>query len=604
MCGIIACVGGANVVDDVIVGLENLEYRGYDSAGVALHDGRELLVSKREGEISELNTEIRSDLPDGRTCIGHTRWSTHGPPTDYNAHPHTDCTGRVAVVHNGIIENHAALREELQSRGHTFASDTDTEVIPHLVEEHLADGRSPEESFRRALSELEGSYAIAMLVDGQETVYASRDGSPLIIGVDDGRSFLASDAPAFLEFTDRAVFLQDGDVAAVGAGEFRVTDLDGAPVEREVRSIEWEPEDARKNGYDHYMLKEIHEQPSALRRTIHGRLDEPGPEPDLDFPNGRFAGVDTVHLVACGTSYHAALYCEQLMARQGITARAFLASEYPAKTPPLSEDTLVVGVTQSGETADTLGALEYAASDGAETLAVTNVLGSSVARICDDTLFIRAGPEIGVAASKTFTSQVVTLALLTARIAHDRNGEIGPDLRELLDELVRLPDLVQRLLDETDVRRIASRYSDRDAYFFIGRGLAHPVALEGALKFKELSYKHAEGFSAGELKHGPLALVTSSTPLFAVFTGRHREKTLGNVQEVQARGAPVVAVADESAEDIARRADETLQVPSTHPDLVSLLANVQLQLVSYYVSDHLDRAIDKPRNLAKSVTVE
>ena len=604
MCGIIGCVGRGDAVPDILSGLENLEYRGYDSAGVALQNGGTLEVCKREGEISTLRETIQAELSGGGVGIGHTRWSTHGPPTDANAHPHTDCEGRVAVVHNGIIENHSTLRSELQARGHEFTSDTDTEVVPHLIEEHLAAGVPPEEALRLTLSDLDGSYALAMLVSGEPALYAARRGSPLLVGVGEHRSFVASDAPAFMEFTDQVVFLRDGDVVTLTDEGYHVTDREGDHVDRPVRTLDWTPEDARKEGFDHYMLKEMHEQPEALRRALRGRLDAEAGLPTLDVSAETFAGVDRIQLVGCGTSYHAALYGARLLSRQGIDARALLASEYAETTPVVDDDTLFVAVTQSGETADTLAALRHAAGEGARTLALTNVLGSTAARECDEALFIRAGPEIGVAASKTFSSQVTTLVLLAATIQHDREGTLSTDLRETLRALSALPDHVQTVIDDTTAAVVADRYARRSAYFFIGRGLTHPVALEGALKFKEISYEHAEGFPAGELKHGPLALVTADTPVFALCSGEADEKTLNNVQEVQARGAPVVAVASEGAEAVLGQADDVLTFPETHPNLAGILANVHLQFIAYHVSDLLDRAIDKPRNLAKSVTVE
>ncbi|WP_276261502.1 glutamine--fructose-6-phosphate transaminase (isomerizing) [Haloglomus litoreum] len=601
MCGIIGLVGHDDAVPAVLDGLGNLEYRGYDSAGVAMRNGHGLEVAKRAGEISDLAADLTDALPEGELCIGHTRWSTHGAPTDANAHPHTDCTGKIAVVHNGIVENHAELRRGLETRGHEFDSDTDTEVIPHLVEEHLEETGDVGAAFRRTLAELEGSYAIAMVVADGSSIHVARQGSPLVIGLGDGRSFVASDVPAFLEHTDRVIYLEDGDVAEISAGGYRIATADGEPADRPVRTVDWAPEDARKEGYDHYMLKEINEQPDAIRRTLHGRLSTDPVEVDLDLDD-RLDGVERVHLVACGTSYHASLYGAHLLSRYGTDAGAWLASEYPGRMPTIEEGTLVVGVTQSGETADTLSALRHAADSGARTMAVTNVLGSTAARECDEALFIRAGPEIGVAASKTFSSQVVTLTLLAGHFAA-RTGGIGPELAELLTALPALPGQVETVLAGTPAEGIARRYHDQRAHFFIGRGTAHPVALEGALKFKEISYEHAEGFPAGELKHGPLALVTEETPVVAIFTGRDDEKTLGNVREVRARGAPVIAVASERT-SVGAEADEILSVPETHPDLQGLLANVQLQLLAYHVSDLLDRAIDKPRHLAKSVTVE
>jgi glucosamine--fructose-6-phosphate aminotransferase (isomerizing) len=604
MCGIIGCVGSDDTVLEILTGLENLEYRGYDSAGVALQNGRGLEICKRAGEISTLRETLRDTLSNGDVGIGHTRWSTHGPPTDANAHPHTDCSGRIAVVHNGIVENHSTLRSELEARGHEFTSETDTEVVPHLVEEHVSEGRSPEEALRRTLTSLQGSYALVMLISGDQTLYATRRGSPLLLGLGDDRSFVASDAPAFLEFTDRVVFLRDGDVATVTNDTYRVTDDEGERVDRPPRTIDWTPEDARKDGYDHYMLKEIHEQPDALRRALRERLDVANGEPMLEVTPGQFADVERIQLVGCGTSYHAALYGAGLLSKQGIDARALLASEYPEMTPVVDDRTLFIAVTQSGETADTLAALRHASQRGARTLALTNVLGSTAARESDEALFIRAGPEIGVAASKTFSSQIVTLVLLAASIYRDREGDLPTDFRETLRALADFPDHAQTVIDETSADFIADRYAHRKSYFFIGRGLTHPVALEGALKFKEISYEHAEGFPAGELKHGPLALVTPDTPVFALFSGKGDEKTLSNVQEVQARGAPVIAVASERADAVRQQVDDVLTFPDTHPSLAGVLANVHLQFIAYHVSDLLDRAIDKPRNLAKSVTVE
>ncbi|WP_158056494.1 glutamine--fructose-6-phosphate transaminase (isomerizing) [Halorussus halophilus] len=606
MCGIIARIGDDDsAVDELITGLENLEYRGYDSAGVAIKNGGGPEVFKRQGKISRLKDVLAGEVPDGGLGIGHTRWSTHGPPTDENAHPHTDCTGEVAVVHNGIIENYDELRSELASRGHEFESDTDTEVIPHLVEEELARGASPELAFRRTIRKLSGSYAVAMITERDHAVYATRRGSPLVLGVSDGEYFLASDVPAFLDFTEEVIYLDDGDVVVVRSDDYEISTLDGQTVERSVSTVEWDPEDAGKGGYDHYMLKEIHEQPTALRQTLRGRADGTTGEVHLeDFPAGSFEQVERVQFVACGTSYHAGLVGAGFLSGGGVPAQTFLASEYATSPAPVDEDTLVVGVTQSGETADTLSALRKANASGARTLAVTNVVGSTAARECDDALFIRAGPEIGVAATKTFSSQVVSLSLLAERIARDVTGSPTEESRERLAALDELPGQVQQILDYSNAQKIAKQYRDSDAYFFIGRGTVFPVALEGALKFKEISYEHAEGFAAGELKHGPLALVTPKTPIFAVFTGENDEKTLGNVKEAEARGAPIVAVASEDHEEVAQHADHVLTIPETHPDVAGVLANVQLQLLSYHAADLLGRPIDKPRNLAKSVTVE
>ena len=596
MCGIIGCVGRADETLDVLVhGLSKLEYRGYDSAGVALADD-DVSVAKRSGEIDDLRALLEDTAIDGTVGIGHTRWSTHGPPTDANAHPHQDCTGDVAVVHNGIIENYQSIRDELVAQGHDFRSDTDTEVVPHLIEAALAEGAEPMAALRQAVARLEGSYAIAAVVAGTEAVFVARNDSPLVLGLDDDATYLASDVPAFRDYTDRVVYLDDGEFARLDADGWTVTDGDGHEVEKAVDTVAWNAEETGKSGYDHFMLKEIHEQPRALRQCLRGRVDELSASVDIEdlgdlSPTG-------VQFVACGTSYHAAMYGAQLYRQAGIPAQTFLASEYATAPPPIG-DALVVGVTQSGETADTLSALREARHRGARTMAVTNTVGSTAARECDHALYIRAGPEIGVAASKTFASQLAALNLLALGTAP------VDDPRDTIAGLRDLPGQVQELLDDSRAREVAEVYQDAGAYFFIGRGHQYPVALEGALKMKEITYKHAEGFAAGELKHGPLALVTDDTPVFAVVVGdgEKARKTVGNVKEVEARDAPVVAVTD-GRSDVERYADEVLEIPETHASAAAVLANVQLQLVSYYTAKDLGRSIDKPRNLAKSVTVE
>jgi glucosamine--fructose-6-phosphate aminotransferase (isomerizing) len=596
MCGIIGAVGrGAETLDVLVHGLSKLEYRGYDSAGVALAS-ESIDVCKKAGELDELRATLEGRAVEGSVGIGHTRWSTHGPPTDENAHPHQDCSGDVAVVHNGIIENYQELRDELASAGHTFRSDTDTEVVPHLVEDELRGGADPEAAVRNAVSRLEGSYAVAVVIAGVERIFAARNDSPLVLGIDDDAYYLASDVPAFRDHTDRVVYMADGEFVTLDAEGWTVTTLAGEPVEKSVDIVDWDPEETGKSGYDHYMLKEIHEQPRSLRQCLSERVDELAGTVDI----GDLADLNPrgVQFVACGTSYHAALYGAELFRQAGIPAQAFLASEYASSPPPIG-DALVVGVTQSGETADTLSALREAKRRGARTLGVTNVVGSTVARECDHVFYIRAGPEIGVAATKTFASQQAALNLLALGMAG------SDDAREVIGALRDLPGQVQEVLDDSGARAVAETYLESDAYFFIGRGLQYPVALEGALKMKEITYKHAEGFAAGELKHGPLALVTDQTPVFAIVTGdgEQARKTIGNVKEVEARNAPVIAVTD-GRSDVERYADHVLPVPETHPRTAAVLANVQLQLVSYHTAAQLGRSIDKPRNLAKSVTVE
>jgi len=604
MCGTVACVGSDRTVERVITTLENLEYRGYDSAGIAVRNGSGLSVYKRAGEVTELETEIAENVPEGDVGIGHTRWSTHGPPTDTNAHPHTTHGERVAVVHNGIIQNHEELKLNLRARGYEFTSETDTEVVPHLVDRYLDASDRPEQAFRKAIRDLDGSYAVAAVIEGDDAVYAARQDSPLVLGLGDDAYYLASDVPAFLEFTDEVVYLDDGDIAVVESDGVSLVDLDGDDVRRESTTVDWNAEETGKGRYDHYMLKEIEEQPDALTNTISGRVRPRARSIELDrFEPGALSGVGDVQLVACGTSFHAALYGEELLNRAGIPARAFRANEY-AGTTPVHDDTLVVAVTQSGETADTLSAVRRAQDAGARSIALTNVVGSTAAREADEALYIRAGPEIGVAATKTFSSQAATLALLAERMAADVGSATRrDDPVAFLSALRELPDQVEQVLDDSHAAELCRRYRDRESYFFIGHQLSYPVALEGALKFKEITYEHAEGFASGALKHGPLALVTSDTVVFAVFNGRNDEQTRSNAAEARSRGADVVAVAPGDA-NVDGIADARLPVPSTHPDLAGLLANVQLQLTAYRTADQLDRPIDKPRNLAKSVTVK
>ena len=605
MCGIIGCVGRPDETLGVLIhGLSKLEYRGYDSAGVALAGTEGTVgiestvdIEKRAGKLENLRGALDGVSMPGSVGIGHTRWSTHGPPTDRNAHPHPDCEGNVAVLHNGIIENFQEIRDELVADGHDFRSDTDTEVVPHLIEEALQDGANPEEAFREAVSRIEGSYAIAAVFADTEAVFCARQDSPLVLGLDADAYYLASDVPAFRDYTDQVVYMDDGEFARLDPEGWAVTDASGEPVEKEPHVVEWDAEETGKSGYDHYMMKEIHEQPRTLRECLRGRVDELGDQVQLE----EFAGLappSSVQFVACGTSYHAALYGAQIFREAGVPAQAFLASEYRTSPPPIGNN-LVIGVTQSGETADTLSALREASRRGASTLAVTNVIGSSAARECDHALYIRAGPEIGVAASKTFASQLAALNVLA--LATTRSA----DSRAAIGALRDLPSDVQAVLDESASESVAREYIDADAYFFIGRGYQYSVALEGALKMKEITYKHAEGFAAGELKHGPLALVTERTPVIAIAVGDGDAagKTVGNIKEVEARNAPVIAVTD-GRSGVERYADHVLPVPESHPRTAAVTASVQLQLLAYHSAAQLDRSIDKPRNLAKSVTVE
>ncbi|MFC3956972.1 glutamine--fructose-6-phosphate transaminase (isomerizing) [Halovivax cerinus] len=619
MCGIFGYVGDESAGPIVYRGLETLEYRGYDSAGLALReDGTEALtIAKRAGEVDELSVP---EGPSSTCAIGHTRWSTHGPPTDANAHPHTDCANSVAVVHNGIVENHEQLAADLPD--HEFTSETDTEVIPHLLEETLesdglrSDGGSQAAgttdvpvALRRGVESvtdrLDGSYAVAAVHAGSDCIVATRQESPLVVGHGDDASYLASDVPALVEHTRDVTYLEDGDVAVLQAGTVTVY-RDGTVIEPEISTIDWDAEAAQKGGYDHYMRKEIHEQPSALRQALGSRVDVNAGTAslDVDFPQGYLESIQEIQLLAMGTSYYAGRYAATLFeSLADVRATPIMASEYSYTGGRDPWRTLSIAVTQSGETADTLGALREASAAGARTMGVTNTLGSSVTREADDALFIRAGPEIGVAATKTFASQVSTLALLAIAVGRERGALSAAAAREHLEDLTGLPGAIQQVLDEEDrIRETAHELADSDAFFFVGREYGYPVALEGALKLKEISYDHAEGFASGELKHGPLALVTPETPVLAVLTdGAHPQETLNNVAEVQARGAPAIGVTSGTLEG--GTLDEAFEVPDAGI-FEPLVANVYFQLFAYHIANAKGRSIDKPRNLAKSVTVE
>ncbi len=597
MCGIIGYIGDRPAGPILHRGLENLEYRGYDSAGLALVDGQ-LTVTKEPGEVSALAVPEDADATLG---LGHTRWSTHGPPTAENAHPHIDCSGDIAVVHNGIVDNHEQLREELAS--HTFRSDTDTEVIPHLLEEAVDGGADLRGAVERVVDRLEGSFAFCAVWTGEDCIVGARRGSPLVLGHGEDGMFIASDVPAFLEYTDEVTYLEDDQIAVLDRDGSRVFE-DGDGCEFVVETVDWDAEDAEKGGYEHYMRKEIHEQPRALRQAISDRLHRGAGDVDLDiaFPQGYLDSLHEIHLVAAGTSHYAATFGARLLERHlDVRARPYVASEYEFGRGCDPWRTLAIAVTQSGETKDTIDAVDEAASAGARTLAVTNVRGSSVTRSTDHTVFIRAGPEIAVASTKAFSGQAVALAMLAVALGRVRGDMTASAGRAFCGELADLPGAVQQILDREDaVEEAAETYADASAFFFIGRDLGFPVALEGALKLKEISYAHAEGFPAGELKHGPLALVDGDTPVIALLTdGSAPERTVHNVMEAQTRGAPTIGVASDGVGGT----DHVWRVPDVG-HCAPIVANVYLQLFAYHVARKLDRPIDKPRNLAKSVTVE
>jgi glutamine---fructose-6-phosphate transaminase (isomerizing) len=609
MCGIVGYTGPRAAGPILIEGLQRLEYRGYDSAGIALvGDDGELFVEKKAGKLANLQTAIADRTPHAAIGLAHTRWATHGRPNDLNAHPHVDCTGQITVVHNGIIENFRELRDGLAERGHTLISETDTEAIAHLIEEAY-DGDIAEAT-RQALRQMEGAYALVVMHRAEkDRLVGARQNVPLVVGLAEGEGFLASDAAAILAHTDQVVFLEEGDVADLRPWGVTITDVAGATRKRDVTTVTWSPEAAEKGGYEHFMLKEIHEQPQALRQSIAGRVerDDRIRVDELDPVADVLRAIDRIELIACGSAYYASLVgAAALQDWTGIPARATVGSEFRYGPPPLGKSTLVIAVTQSGETADTIAPARYAREQGSPLIAVTNTVGSAITREADAVLFLQAGPEIAVAASKTFVTQVTTLIILAAAIAKIR-GALGAEQElELGSALRRLPEAAQRALDAaTDSADLARRYVNSRGFMFVGRGYTYPAALEGALKLKEVSYVHAEGYAAGELKHGPISLLDAECPLVAVATRSSvYEKLISNVMEGRARDARVIAVATEGDPQIERFADEICWVPDTHEALSPVLAVIPLQLFAYHVAVARGTDVDQPRNLAKSVTVE
>jgi glutamine---fructose-6-phosphate transaminase (isomerizing) len=610
MCGIIGYTGPQPALGIVIDGLATLEYRGYDSAGVVLTGGDGLHVVKRAGKLANLRAALGESEFDATAGLGHTRWATHGEPTDRNAHPHLDGSGRLALIHNGIIENYAQLKSELVERGHTFTSDTDTEVLARLIGE-LRDGLGDlAAAVRAAVGRAKGKFAIAV-VDHREpaTLVASRRDTPLILGHKDGASLLASDVAGLLAHTRDVEALLNDQVAVLTPEGITITDLEGEPSEGHRYRVDWDIAAAEKQGHAHFMLKEIHEQPSAVRETLLGRTDPQGAvaldalrtDPD-DF---RF--VDKVYVVACGTSYHAGMVAKYAIEHwAGIGAEVEIASEFRYRDPILTPHTLVVAISQSGETIDTMAAAAHARAQGAKVVAVTNVVGSSLARDADAVLYTRAGPEIAVASTKAFTTQIVALYLLAPYLAQARRRLFPEECRDHLARLEALPEMLEQVLEqERSIAELAQQFAQAGYVMFVGRHVGLPIALEGALKLKEISYLHAEGFPAGEMKHGPIALIDDGGPVVALATAGHvRDKIVSNIQEVKARGAVVLAVATDGDTEVKEHADHVVYVPPVHELLYPVLTVVPLQLLSYHVAVALDRDVDQPRNLAKTVTVE
>ncbi len=606
MCGIVGYVGPKPACDVLLGGLTRLEYRGYDSAGVAVLSDGDMTLVRRVGKLANLKAAITEAPIAGRVGIGHTRWATHGAPTEANAHPHRDCSGRIALVHNGIIENFAEIKAELAAAGHVLRSETDTEVVAHLVEA-LYDGDILE-AVRKAVQRLVGSYALAVVhLDHPDLVVAARKDSPLIIGLGEGENIVASDIPAVLEHTRELLVLHDGQVAAVTADSVRVYDASGQQVEPDLMHVEWDLDAAEKGGFEDFMLKEIHEQPKAIRETLRGRMDESGriQMSELDMSDDDLLCLDRVFIVACGTSYHAGLVAKQLIEQWArIPVEVDVSSEFRYRDPIVDRNTLVVAITQSGETADTLAGVREARERGARVFAVTNVVGSRVTRESDGVIYTHAGPEIGVAATKTFTAQIAALSTLALKLAQARSTLPPERIAALWSELVTVPDIVEAILaDAQEIEACAREYTDAASSLFLGRGMGVPVAMEGALKLKEISYIHAEAYPAGEMKHGPIALITPQMPVVVVATQGHTyEKVVSNIQEVRARGARVIATHGD--EGIRSHAEHVLWIPQVSEALSAIPAVVPLQLLAYHIAKMRGCNVDQPRNLAKSVTVE
>jgi glutamine---fructose-6-phosphate transaminase (isomerizing) len=609
MCGIVGYVGPRNVSDVVIRGLSKLEYRGYDSAGIAALDGGVVRVVKSVGRLANLENKLAAEPLQGHLGIGHTRWATHGRPSDENAHPHQDCSGRFALVHNGIIENYLSLREELLAKGHEFQSETDTEVVVHLVEEmYNGDLQS---TMIEVCKRIHGAYALVVMTkDEPDTIIAVRKQSPLIVGLGDGENFVASDIPAILEYTRDVYILSDGEMAVVRKEGVECFTISGEPVEKEVLKVTWDAVAAERGGYPHFMLKEIHEQPKAIRDTLTGRISHDFTRVVLNELNWskEFAdSIDRIHIVACGTSWHAGLVGKAAIEKLArIPVDVEIASEYRYRDPIQTDNTLIIVISQSGETADTLAALRDAKDRGRRVLAITNVVGSSVAREADDVIITWAGPEIAVASTKAYTTQIIALYLLAIYFAQERNLLSAEEIRELIQGLNGLSQVAEQVLDTApQLEAFAKQYKDAHSTFFIGRGVDFAVSLEGALKLKEISYIHAEAYAAGELKHGTLALITEGVPVIALATQTDLyEKTLSNIKEVKARDAYVLGVTWVGDEDLHKSVDEVIYLPKTHQMLAPIAAVIPLQLLAYYAAVARGNDVDKPRNLAKSVTVE
>jgi glucosamine--fructose-6-phosphate aminotransferase (isomerizing) len=608
MCGIVGYIGEKKAKAVLIEGIKKLEYRGYDSAGIAVIEGDKMVSERSVGRICELEKRIKSKCNGSTIGIVHTRWATHGAPTVENAHPHIDCSDKIAVVHNGIIENYNYLKAKLQREGHKFRSETDSEVIAHLIESHL--NGNLEDAVRCALKEIEGAYGLAIIsLDEPEKLIAARHGSPLIVGVGKGEYFIASDVAAILEYTKNVVYLEDNEIAVLTRDDMVTTDINNVPVSKKIDEVQWNIDKVEKGGYNHFMLKEIHEQPQTLRDAMLGRFEKDNTFVHLGGLKDKekiLRDIKRIIIVACGTSWHAGLIGEYMIEDLlAIPVEVEYASEFRYRNPIVEEGTLVISISQSGETADTLAAINEARKKGAIVLAICNVVGSSIARESDCGMFLHAGLEIGVASTKAFTSQITALFLLTLFMAQikDQKEILGKDM---VSKLREIPEKVKKILDKEDqIAEIARLYKDNENFLYLGRGYNYPVALEGALKLKEISYIHAEGYPAAEMKHGPIALVDKDMPVVFIATkDKVYKKILSNIEEIRTRGGRVIAIASEGDNEIAGMVDHVVHIPETIDALTPILSVIPLQLLAYHMAVMRGCDVDKPRNLAKSVTVE
>jgi len=609
MCGIVGYIGPKQASTFLMEGLSKLEYRGYDSAGIAVHDGDNIIVEKTIGRLANLEKKLEAQNLKGGLGIGHTRWATHGRPSEVNSHPHSDCTGNFVVVHNGIIENYMHLKEDLIAKGHVFSSETDTEVVAHLLEEHY--NGDFEAAVKKVLDDISGSYALVFMSKFEpDRIICTKQDNPLVIGLGEGENFIASDIPAIIARTRRTYILSDGEMAVVTKDSVWVTNRQGVPITKKVFEVNWDAEAAEKGGYEHFMIKEIYEQPKAIRETMISRLAKDNSHitfEELKWTKGEMAAITKVVIVACGTAYHAAIvgkYYIESLAR--IPVEVDVASEFRYRGPLVNENTLAIFTSQSGETLDTLAALKEAKRLGAKTLAVTNVVGSSISREADQVIYTWAGPEIAVASTKAYTTQLITMAMLAIYMGGLREAISTERTQELISGLRNLPSQVQLILEDVEpIKTFAQQYGFNEDVFFIGRSLDYAVALEGALKLKEISYIHAEAYAAGELKHGTLALIIEGVPVIALATQKDvYEKTLSNIKEVKARDAVVIGIALEGDDQIKKYVDHTIFIPQADKYLAPILAVIPLQLLAYYAAVTRGCDVDKPRNLAKSVTVE